>query len=195
MELLDRYLHAVRFWLPKAQQDDIIAELGEDLRNRIEEREAELGHPLDDEGVAALLKERGHPMLVASRYQPQSSLIGTALFPAYLFILRLVILWILPPVFILIVGPATVLSSQAPAAALLRTGWTLVMAAVFAFGVITLVFAALERYPHETTWKWDPRRLPPVPRAAWRAVRSRCRAIPPSPSCCWALESAWLGPT
>jgi hypothetical protein len=27
MELLDRYLHAVRFWLPKAHQNDIIEEL------------------------------------------------------------------------------------------------------------------------------------------------------------------------
>ena len=30
MELLNRYLHAVRFWLPKPQQEDIVAELGED---------------------------------------------------------------------------------------------------------------------------------------------------------------------
>jgi hypothetical protein len=27
MELPDRYLHAVKFWLPKAQKQDIIAEL------------------------------------------------------------------------------------------------------------------------------------------------------------------------
>ena len=32
MELIDRYLQAVRFWLPKAQADDIIAELSEDIR-------------------------------------------------------------------------------------------------------------------------------------------------------------------
>ena len=43
MELLDRYLQAVRFWLPRKQQDDIIAELGDDLRSQIEEREASLG--------------------------------------------------------------------------------------------------------------------------------------------------------
>lgn len=30
MELQDRYLQAVRFWLPQEQQDDIIAELSED---------------------------------------------------------------------------------------------------------------------------------------------------------------------
>src|ERR1017187_5174111 len=162
MELLDRYLHAVRFWLPKAQQEDIIAELGEDLRSQIEDREAALGRPLDEDGLAAILKERGNPMLVAARYLPQRSLIGPALFPIYQFILKLVILWILPPVFILIVGPATVLSGRDPSLALVQTVWTMLMAAVFAFGVITLIFAAMERYPHESTLKWDPRRLPRV---------------------------------
>ena len=75
MELLNRYLDAVRFWLPKAQQEDIIAELGEDLRSQIEDREAQLGHPLDEDGLAVILKQRGNPRLVASRYLPQRSLI------------------------------------------------------------------------------------------------------------------------
>jgi len=165
MELLNRYLHAVRFWLPKSQQEDIIAEFAEDLRSQIEDREAALGHPLDEHDVAAILKRRGDPMLVAARYLPQRSLIGPVLFPVYQFILKLVILWILTPVFILVVGPATILSSGNPSLALIRTAWTLLMAAVFAFGVITLIFAILERYPHETTFQWDPRRLPRVPPA------------------------------
>lgn len=48
MELLDRYLQAVRFWLPKAQQQDIIAELSSDLHSQIEDRETELGRPLNE---------------------------------------------------------------------------------------------------------------------------------------------------
>ena len=51
MALVDRYLHAVKFWLPRKQKDDIIAELSEDLRSQIEDREAELGHPLTDAEV------------------------------------------------------------------------------------------------------------------------------------------------
>jgi hypothetical protein len=165
MELLNRYLHAVRFWLPKPQQEDIIAELGEDLRSQVEDREAALGRPLDEDGVAAILRQRGHPMLVAGGYLPQRSLIGPAVFPAYQFVLRLVIGWILTPVFVLVVGPATVLASRNPSPALIWTAWTLVMAAVFAFGVITLVFAILERYPFETSFQWNPHRLPRVPPA------------------------------
>ena len=39
MELIERYLQAVQFWLPKEQKADIIAELSEDLHAQIEERE------------------------------------------------------------------------------------------------------------------------------------------------------------
>jgi hypothetical protein len=34
MQLLERYLQAVKFWLPKEQKEDIIAELSEDIRSR-----------------------------------------------------------------------------------------------------------------------------------------------------------------
>lgn len=40
MDLIDRYLQAVRFWLPKnARQEDLLAELGDDLRSQIEAKE------------------------------------------------------------------------------------------------------------------------------------------------------------
>jgi len=55
MELLDRYLQAVRFWLPPAQQNDIIAELGDDLRSQVEDRESSLGRPLNEDELVALL--------------------------------------------------------------------------------------------------------------------------------------------
>src|SRR5215475_15228174 len=98
MELLDRYLQAVRFWLPKAQQDDIIAELSEDLQSQIDDKEEELGRCLDKEEVSAILKRCGSPILVASRYRPQTYLIGPALFPIYAFVLKMVLLFIMVPV-------------------------------------------------------------------------------------------------
>jgi hypothetical protein len=71
MELLDRYLQAVGFWLPKEQKRDILAELSEDLQSQIEERESSLGRSLTEEELAATLKLRGAPLLVAERYLPQ----------------------------------------------------------------------------------------------------------------------------
>ena len=100
MELLDRYLQAVRFWLPRKQQDDIIAELGDDLRSQIEERESSLGRQLNEDELVALLKQAGHPLWVAGRYQKQQALIGPVLFPLYSFVLKIVALGYLVPWFL-----------------------------------------------------------------------------------------------
>ncbi len=38
MEILQRYLHAIEFWLPRTQRSDIIAEISEDIHSPIEDR-------------------------------------------------------------------------------------------------------------------------------------------------------------
>jgi hypothetical protein len=166
MELLDRYLQAVRFWLPKAQQQDIIAELSSDLHSQIDDRETELGRPLNNAELEVLLRRCGSPILVASRYRPQTQLIGPALFPIYEFVLKLVLLWILVPVFIVIVGPAMILSAANRWAAGLETWSTLWSALFVAAGVITLIFAILERTQAKLQLfeKWDLRSLPQAPK-------------------------------
>src|SRR5450755_1382548 len=97
MELLDRYLQAIEFWLPKGQKKDIIAELSEDIRSQIEEKETELGRKLEDEEVATILKRCGAPLRVALRYQPQRYLIGPTLFPVYRFVLVVLLLGCVVP--------------------------------------------------------------------------------------------------
>src|SRR4030088_17015 len=111
MELLDRYLHAIEFWLPKRQKQDIIAELSEDLRSQIEEKETDLGRKLEDAEVEAILKRCGAPLEVASRYRPQQYLIGPALFPVYRFVLAVSLIGCVVPRFLiwlafLLVDPA-----------------------------------------------------------------------------------------
>ena len=164
MDLLDRYLQAVRFWLPKAQQDDIIAELSEDLQSQIDDKEHELGRSLSQEEVSAILKGCGSPILVASRYRPQTYLIGPALFPIYGFVLRMVLLFILVPVFLFIVGPMNVATHHDWPLAFLRTMQDLWSGAFVAAGTITLIFAVLERTQAHLgiLEKWDPRSLPAV---------------------------------
>ena len=41
MELIERYLNAIQFWLPAEQKQDIIAEISEDLNSQVEEMEGE----------------------------------------------------------------------------------------------------------------------------------------------------------
>ncbi len=177
-ELLDRYLQAVRFWLPKTQQQDIIAELSEDLRSQIEEKESELERPLDGSEMSSILKRCGSPMLVASRYQPQRYLIGPALFPIYRFVLKMVLLYILLPVFVLIVGPIYLFSSHDLGLALAHTLSGLWFGAFVAAGIITLIFAVVERTQVglQLEEKWDPHSLPPV-------VKSQHRTSPPKMIC------------
>src|SRR5579863_8512914 len=141
-DLLERYLHAVRFWLPKAQQEDVVAELGEDLQSQIEERESDLGHALAEEDLVAILKQRGSPMRVASGYLPELRLINPALVPAYRLVLKIVLLSVLVPLFVTVfIGPF--MTSPHPGRVLFlflseawRTGFMVV-------GIVTVVFAAL----------------------------------------------------
>ena len=93
MELLDRYLQAVKKHLPWQRQDDILAELRANLESQLEDKEAELGRPLTTSEVEAWLKQIGPPMQVAARYQPQQYLIGPAVFPTYWYVLRLAFFW------------------------------------------------------------------------------------------------------
>jgi hypothetical protein len=164
MELLNRYLQAVRFWLPKGQPEDLIAELSEDLHSQIEEKETELGRPLEEAEISAILKRCGSPLVVASRFRPQRHLIGPALFPIYAFVLKMVLLWILVPVFVFIVGPVNLANTGNWGLAISHTLGDLWTGAFVAAGVITLVFAVIEGTQSHLGLldKWDPRSLPPV---------------------------------
>ncbi|HZE79509.1 MAG TPA: hypothetical protein VE604_01330 [Candidatus Polarisedimenticolia bacterium] len=169
MELLDRYLQAVRFWLLRAQQNDIIAELGDDLRSQIEDRESSLGRPLNEDELVALLQQAGHPMRVAGRYVPQQSLIGPTLFPLYKFVLKAVAFGYLAPWILVWIGMMVFMPSYRashPGLALLGP-WTHFWSLAFMlFGAITIVFAVLEKFQARITWlnTWDPRKLPRVAR-------------------------------
>src|SRR5438552_9147141 len=167
MELIDRYLQAVKFWLPKNQKQDIIAELSEDLRSQVEDREAELGRKLNDDDVEQILKQRGRPLLVAEKYLPQNSLIGPVLFPAYRFVLKLALLCYLVPwaavwVALVVINPSYRANHLGIAG--IRDAYILWFNAITAFAVVTIVFAVLQRVKDQS-WllsKWSPRQLPAV---------------------------------
>ena len=165
-ELLDRYLQAVRFWLPKSQkQHDLLEELGEDLRSQFDTRQSDLGRPLELSEASEILKHCGAPMVVASRLGPKGYLIGPSFFPIYLFVLKTVLLWILIPVFVFIVGPVNLAHSGGYwGTAWVRTMQDLWSGAFSAAAVITLVFAILERTKVHgiTDCNWDPLKLPAV---------------------------------
>jgi hypothetical protein len=86
MDLIDRYLNAVAAQLPQDERADIVAELRDLILSRFEAREEELGHALGEDEQEAILREIGHPLVVAARYRKgPDSLVGPELFPYWLF--------------------------------------------------------------------------------------------------------------
>jgi len=162
-DLQDRYLHAVRRALPAAKADDIVAELGDVLATRQEDREEALGRPLTEDEAAAILKEFGHPLVVAARYRPQRWLIGPDVFPFYWFVMRILVLVIVG--IDIAIGIARVLfANQPPLQVVAQTWGSLWMSLLINVGVLTVIFAIMERagFPADHVKKWKPEQLPAV---------------------------------
>ena len=166
MDMLDRYLQAVRWWLSGNEKEDIVAELREDLRSQIEEREGEVGRPLSDAEVGEILKRRGRPAVVAGRFLPQQYLIGPTVYPMFRAALKVAgivflvqcAVWPLLPIFF-----ASMRGK--PVAEMVVGAWSMLWHnALLAFGALTAVFAAIERFDSGTRAfeRWNPRNLPRV---------------------------------
>jgi len=172
MDMFERYLQAVRKYLPWQRQDDIVAELRANLESQREEREAELGRSLTEGEMIDWLKELGPPVQMAGRYQPPRYLIGPGIFPMYWHILRLVMLWLSVGYAISIVA-RVLIESHGPdwvARQIAQYPSVLLMAAAW----VTAVFVVFEyisaRYPEKCpdflalTPRWSPTNLPPIDR-------------------------------
>jgi hypothetical protein len=195
MELLDRYLQAVKKHLPWQRQDDIIAELRANLEAQLEDKETELGRPLTKEEAEEWLKQIGSPIQVAARYQRQQYLIGPGIFPTYSYILRLVLTW--ATVIYAIANAVTIAVSNQGGEAVLRAALRLPEIWLINAGVVTLIFVAIEllsvRFPEKfgalgpmansmagpMTAQWSPMDLPPTGAGdgEWAKPRSFTKAL------------------
>jgi hypothetical protein len=171
MELLDRYLQAVKKHLPWQRQDDIIAELRANLESQLDEKQGELGRPLTPAEAEAWIQQLGSPVQMASHYQPQQYLIGPAIYPVYLYVLRIASMWALA-IYTLVATITLVLGSSISGEAVAQAAFRLPSIVIQVAAWITLVFAALEfiaaRYPGKCPpiaglyGKWSPSELPPL---------------------------------
>jgi len=161
MELIDRYLQAVKFALPRAQRDDIIRELRDSILSQVEEQEAALGRPLSQDEQAELLKRLGNPLHLASRYYKQQHMIGAAIFPIYWKVLKAGL-----ALAFLVQAAASVATAAAgkPFTESLGVLFRYPAAALTVFAWVTLVFAGLEFFgvKFHIADRWDPRKLPPL---------------------------------
>jgi hypothetical protein len=184
MQLLDRYLEAMRFWLPESEQDDILHELAENIRAQVEDKEAELGRPLTIDEESAILKQHGHPMLFGVRYgRGLKYLIGPVMYPFYKLVLKISLV-------IIAVGHvinAVVLAyTKHPVGEVITSFFGFFHAIFPMLGWMTLVFAVLDRcvekYKLLDRWvaDWDPATLPDVqlkkvkPESLWKRLLGVC---------------------
>jgi hypothetical protein len=182
MELIDRYLQAVRKDLPWKRQDDIIAELRANLESQLEDKEAGLGRPLTEGEAEDWLRQVGPPKKMAAQYRPQRYLIGPGLYPAFRFVTLIVFFWV---TILSAIGIAIQIAAGAP-------GWKSVFNAALRLPVslvvnaawVTLIFAVIEfattRGPAKrkapAAAEWSPSTLPPADGQARGGKKPRSRA-------------------
>lgn len=213
-ELVNRYVHEVGRHLPRRQRADVQAELLSAVLDEVDARTGNDGTgtsatKVPEHGVVeSVLREFGHPTTVANRYAavPQY-LIGPRLYPAFLFTLQVVgtvagVLAIVGLVISLVAAPEWLtgfLQERGP----VHLAGQLVQIALVNVGIVTVIFAALDRLPVVPPLSpdtgWDPRTcprssiltavIPPISlpvsclRYCWRAPSINFRGFWASPLC------------
>ncbi|MFA7175430.1 MAG: hypothetical protein WC340_18795 [Kiritimatiellia bacterium] len=188
MELIERYVAEVGRRLPENLRVDVEKELLSLTMDELEHR-VEHAPPYSEAEVVPVLEAMGPPQEVALRYTPTSRyVIGPQLYDKYLLVVGITLGAVA-------LGTAIALSIElavTPTSVGAFIGQiisALISGAFGAFGVVTLVFAILEKTlpdaeknalaEHE---KWDPRKLPPVPR-----LKSQVKIGDSVASVCFAL--------
>ncbi|MGB8480667.1 MAG: hypothetical protein WCE63_17815 [Acidobacteriaceae bacterium] len=184
MNLLDRYLLAVKKYLPWKRQDDILAELKANLESQLEEKEGDLGRSLTRDEMQDWVKQLGPPMVMAGRYQPQQSLIGPTIFPMYLWVMRLALLWCLV-IYSVIKAVEIVTSSPTSRAvieAVIGAPWSLLVTAAWVTAIFAVVEFAMTHWPAKFPANvvghvdWSPGSLPTAEEGGCEGKRPRSYA-------------------
>ncbi|MCK5759262.1 MAG: hypothetical protein KAH14_09220, partial [Clostridiales bacterium] len=192
MELLERYLYAVGRWLPRKQKKDILAELESSIYDTLESRFGK-ADDYNEDNLSEILQELGEPWKVASAYSSFADrLIGPELLPIYFTLTAIVSGAVaIGLVISFIIGMFRPdLSFSEFILSLLKLIPNLIFSSVFVVGIITIIFAVIERTvpahklkvdttfkksgvtisldksntKHTKTEGWSPKDLPSVPK-------------------------------
>jgi hypothetical protein len=166
MEMIDAYVNEVGQRLPARQRVDIEREIRSMIGDTLDDESRTQDRPIDDEMVVQVLKHLGSPQKLAASYLPPQYLIGPELFPAYFLVVKIVLSVLMILVIVglaLSVGLAGTVQSQILSVLAQATGG--MASSIFqAFGIITLIFAILQRVAPKNKLiqdeaEFDPRKL------------------------------------
>lgn len=169
MSLIDRYISAVAQQLPASRRDDITRELKANILDRMEHFSEQHGRPLTPADESALLRELGHPRVVAASFLPQRHLVSPAWFP---FFTQCLIYGLI------IVGGVQILAASVSllgggrlSVGGILGGW--IHGSLIMFACVTGVFCALSNLTETANLSpychWKPEDLPPV-RQPWQRI-------------------------
>jgi hypothetical protein len=162
--LIERYVHEVGVHLPKRNRADVQLELRSSLQDALAARGLDANKAEDAAGVAALLREFGHPEEFAARYAGEQHLIGPAAFPAFKLSYSIAAI-VISAIFAL--GLVIQLSREGfDAVALAGFLGNYAETMLLNFGIVAFVFYLLEGFkvikPAKPDTNWDPGKLPAV---------------------------------
>jgi hypothetical protein len=163
VDLIRRYVQAVGKYLPKGQRDDIVQELSANILSQFEDKEAELGRPLNEAERETIIKQHGNPAFVAAGFRQDQRtlafgqvLIGPAVFPFYAVVLSLNLG---------LTAVVCVVITIAFGKPFLATVPAILTHLLVQFGIVTLIFTVAHKHLVSFPDRWDPRNplaAPPV---------------------------------
>lgn len=188
-DYIQRYLYDVVRKLPEAQRKDIEKELRSLIEDMLEER---CGEQEDEEKVVKeILEELGDPAKLAARYRDSKCLIGGEYYSMYCTVVKIVLICTgagilisnLFSAFVQIVSQEDLVSfMNMEAFQIVQNDMFQILllpfALIEAFGMVTLIFAIMEKKQVKLTMeetKWNIEKLPTLP--VKKAVISRSDSI------------------
>lgn len=182
-DLVDRYVYNVIRHVPKAQRNDIKLELESLIEDMCES---------EDSTVEDVLLELGDPVEFAKQYTDQSNyLISPDYFDTFQWVLKIVLLCTLISAFastiVHMVGTTSIvqLAGISSWQRIIRTFVqelciNAITSTLGAFGLVTIVFAILERYHVKLNRSeistWSPKNLAPIPDSKYLVSKGDCIA-------------------
>lgn len=158
MSLTNSYLTQVSRFLPEDNREDILAELRDAISEQVDELAAARGSAPGAQDEADVLRRFGHPLKVASGYRPQRSLIGPALFPAFVHTLKIVLIIVLALQFLAALSIAATSGSHFSLSGIIEY---LLKTAFIAGAIVVAVFASIDYSGEQLKWfdAWRPESL------------------------------------
>lgn len=163
-ELIERYIHQVGLYVPPKERKEIEVELRSQIQDQLEDR---YGDVPTQEDVVAVLKQLGDPRTIATSYSGEQYLVGPALYPFMMTVLRFG-LPLVPAVVVIanVVGAALSPEGANWIELLIGSVFTAMQAALIFLALVVIFFAILQhsgdKLASPTHAGFDPLELPPV---------------------------------